>query len=97
MSTEDAPAQQVIYVERQGNGLATAGFVCSLVGAIFGLIPLFFWLAWILGPLGLVFGAVGWKHANKRGRGKGLAISGVILGLVAIGLGVIGYTILSDL
>ena len=96
MSTEEAKPQ-IIVIERRGNGMATAGFVCSLVGAILGLIPLLFFFAWVLGPLGLVFGGIGWKNARAGRGGKGLAISAVILGLIAIGLGIIGYTILSNL
>jgi hypothetical protein len=96
VSTENVQPQ-VIVIERRGNGMATAGFVCSLVGAVLGLIPLLFFFAWILGPLGLVFGAIGWKNARAGRGGKGLAIAGVILGIAAIGLGIIGYTILSNL
>lgn len=60
----------------QGNGMAVAGFVCSLVGLfLFGI---------ILGPLGIVFSAIGLSKAKKEGRPlRGLALAGLILGIVA--------------
>jgi hypothetical protein len=59
--TDPAPAptqQQVVFVERKGNGLSVAGFVCGLIGAIFGLIPILFWISFPLGILGIVFGMI---------------------------------------
>jgi hypothetical protein len=61
------------------DGLAVAGFVCSLVGLFVAGI--------LLGILGVVFGLIALKRIKKSGgsrRGKGLAIAGVILGFVAI-------------
>jgi len=62
------------------NGFAIAGFVCGLVGVVStgGL---------ILGILGVVFSAIGLARI-KKGRGgnfgRGLAIAGLVLGIVAI-------------
>ena len=92
------PPQQIVVVERKGNGLGVAGFVCGLIGAIFGLIPLLFWISFPLGVLGLVFGGIGWRRARRepeRG-GKGLAVAGVILGALAIILAIIGIAIIDD-
>ena len=53
------------------NGMAIAGFVCSL------LVPL----------LGLIFGAIGLGLANKRnGKFKGFAIAAVVISCVAVGI-----------
>jgi Na+/proline symporter len=98
-STPATPAaHQVVVIERKGNGLAVAGFVCGLIGAIFGLIPLLFWIAFPLGVLGLVFGGIAWHRARRdaeRG-GKGLAIAAVILGLLALVLAIIGIVIIDN-
>jgi len=74
------------------NGLAVASLVCGIVGAVFGLIPWTFWLAWILGILAIVFGAIGRKKADREpAAGKrSSATAGLILGVVAIILGIIG-------
>lgn len=95
---EAPPAPSVVIVQPKGNGLGTTGFVLGVIGAIFGLIPLLFWIAFPLGGLGLIFGSVGWRHAVKepeRG-GKGLAIAGTILSVIAIALAVVGATIINN-
>ena len=68
-------------------GLAIAGFCVALVGCIFGLIPLTFIFAFILGALGLVFGLIGRRH--------GLGKAATILAIVALCLGVIGAVIVN--
>jgi hypothetical protein len=57
------------------SGYATAGFVCGLVGVFLG------WILWPLPILGIVFGAIGWRH--KLGK------AGVILGVVSIVSGIL--------
>ncbi|MFJ8696351.1 DUF4190 domain-containing protein [Streptomyces roseolilacinus] len=73
------------------NGLGTAALVLGIIGTVSGFIPLFFWLAGVLGLLALVLGLVGRGRA-KRGEAtnKGLATTGAILGLVALVLSVVG-------
>lgn len=61
---------------RTGNGMAIAGFVCALVGI--------FVFQFILGPLGLIFGAIGWSGANRGAPHRGLAIASVIIGTIDI-------------
>jgi len=56
-----------------GNGLAIAGLVCGLVGLLF--FPI------ILGPLAIIFGAVGLSRANRGAGHKGMSIAAIILGI----------------
>ena len=96
----EAPAvqPQIIIIEKKGNGLGIAGFVCGILSAIFGLIPLLFFITFPLAVLGMVFGAIGWARARsdaQRG-GKGLSIAGLILGLIGFALGVWGLVIIDD-
>lgn len=65
-----------------GNGLAVAGFVLSLVGL--------FILWFICGTLGIIFGAVGLQRANRGAKYRGLAIAGLVIGIIDI----VGYIIL---
>ncbi|MFG2759255.1 DUF4190 domain-containing protein [Streptomyces wuyuanensis] len=76
------------------NGLGTAALVLGIIGALSGLIPFFFWLAGILGLIGLILGLSG-KGRVKRGEAtnKGVAVAGVVLGLVSLVLSVVGAVI----
>jgi hypothetical protein len=90
------PQQQVVYVERQGNGLAVASLVLGIVGAVMGLIPLTGFIAIICGLLGVIFGFVGWRKASSGAGRKGMAIAGLILSAIALTLGVVGLVIMND-
>ena len=57
-----------IRKHEETNGMAIAGFVCSF------LIPL----------LGLIFGAIGLKTANKTGNGRGLSIAGIVISIFSM-------------
>jgi Domain of unknown function (DUF4190) len=67
-----------------GNGIAVASLVCGILGVLlFGIFGMF------LGPLALVFGAVGISRANRGASGKGLAIAGLVMGCVATAVSVV--------
>jgi hypothetical protein len=65
--------------EKRTNGMALAGFICSLVGLfIFGV---------VLGVLGVIFSAIGLGKISKdpsKWKGKGMAIAGLIVGIIDI-------------
>ncbi|MFZ0667772.1 MAG: DUF4190 domain-containing protein [Acidimicrobiales bacterium] len=63
---------------KTANGLAVASLVCGLVGIFLFNI--------ILGPLAIIFGAVAWGRATRGAQGKGMAVAGVILGVVDVAL-----------
>jgi hypothetical protein len=59
------------------DGLAIAGFVCSLAGLFVAGI--------LLGTLGIVFSAIALSRMGSTGKkGRGLAIAGIVIGAVAI-------------
>ena len=60
----------------QSNGLAIAGLVCGLVGTVL--------FNYILGPLAIIFGGIGWSRANKGAAHRGMAIAAVVLGVIDI-------------
>jgi hypothetical protein len=63
---------------------------------VLGLVALvlcwFPFVNWVLAVLAIVFGALGISRANKVGRGKGFAISGLVTGAVG---GIIGILIVT--
>ncbi len=70
--------------DQRTNGMALAGFICSLAGLfIFGV---------VLGVLGIIFSAIGLGKIAKdssRWKGKGMAIAGLVVGVVDIILWII--------
>ncbi|MFF9852653.1 DUF4190 domain-containing protein [Streptomyces litmocidini] len=76
------------------NGLGTAALILGIIGTVSGFMPFLFWLAGILGVIALILGLVG-KGRVKRGEAdnKGVALTGVILGLVSLILSVVGIVI----
>ncbi len=66
------------------NGLATAGFVLALLGLLGCWIPVLNILAMVLAVVGVVLAAVGLAKSKKAGAGKGLAIAGLVMGVLAL-------------
>jgi hypothetical protein len=59
---------------QRNNGLAVAGLVCGLAGLVL--------FNYILGPLAIIFGGIGWSRGNRGANHKGMAIAAVVLGIV---------------
>jgi hypothetical protein len=70
------------YAPEKTNGLAIAGFVCSL----------FFWIYGIGALLGIIFGFIARSQIKRSGntqKGSGFALAGIIIGFVGIAIGII--------
>jgi uncharacterized membrane protein YkgB len=92
---QESPAQQQAYQQYQqlqpypqtpGNGVGVTGFVTGLLGLIFFWVP---FIGIILGILGVVFGGVGFQQFRKRGQTNGLAIAGLVLGIITVAIYII--------
>ncbi len=70
------------------NGLATAGFILGLIGLLGSFIPVINVVGIFIGVVGAILAVFGLVKANKSGVGKGLAITGLILGVLAVIIGV---------
>lgn len=95
--TTGADPHGVVYIERKGNGLAVAALVLGIIGTIFGLIPLTFFIALVCGVVGLGLGvpALIQAHRGRRG-GKVMAWFGVALSTIAFALSIWGALIVND-
>jgi hypothetical protein len=74
-----APANNSPVMTSSNSGLAIASLVCSLVGVVF--LPI------IGGLLGIILAAVALAQiriANQRVQGRGLALAGIIVGVVSV-------------
>lgn len=77
MAPQVPQLHQVVYppqvaVQQPSNGMATASLVLGILG---------FFLP-ILSILALIFGGIGISKANQGAGGKGLAVAGLVLGIV---------------
>ncbi|MEL7238977.1 MAG: DUF4190 domain-containing protein [Planctomycetota bacterium] len=67
------------------NGFSTAALVLGIVGLptfCTGIVPL----------LAIIFGVIGLRQAGAEGGGRGLAIAGIVLGTVGVGLAMLLWT-----
>lgn len=78
------PGPPVPEPQRGSNGLATAGFVLGLLGLLGSWIPVLNFVGILLGVVGAVLAAVGLAKSKRVGAGKGLAIAGLVLGVLAV-------------
>lgn len=73
--------------DQSRKGFAVTALVLGVVGVVFGLIPITYVIALGAGVLALIFGVLAWRW----GMGK----AGVILGVIAVGLGIWGAVIVN--
>jgi hypothetical protein len=76
-------------VVKGSNGLAVAGFVLALLGALSSFIPIVNIGGDFLAFLGLIFGIIGLVQSSKRGAGKGLSIAAIILAVAAFVISIV--------
>ncbi len=72
------PFDEAHSIKSAGMGLATAGLICGIAGLLF--------LGIILGPLAIIFGAIGLAQARKNaiGAGKSLATASLVIGIIDV-------------
>ena len=80
--------------QKAANGLATAAMVLGIIATVFGLVPFLFFIAFICGILGVVFGFIGRSRSMETGVGRKSATAGIATGAVGILLGIIGIIII---
>lgn len=68
------------------NGLGTAGMVLGIIAAAIGLIPFLGLLSFLVGPLAVILGAVGWT----RTRGARPTADNPVASMFGVGLGALG-------
>jgi len=79
-----APPSATIPAAKGSNGLAVAGFVLGLLGLLGSFIPVVNIGAIVLAVIGLALAGVGLFRSKTVRAGKGLAIAGLILSVLAI-------------
>ena len=78
-------------VTKKSNPFSIVAIVCGILATIGAFIPYTTYVAWIIGVLGIVFGALGMKKANETNTGHGLSVAGLVLGIIGTVIGFIGF------
>jgi hypothetical protein len=78
------------------NALAITGFVLAVLGLLGCWIPGVNFFAVVLGVAGLVLGIVGLLQVKKGKSGKGLALSAIVVGALAIVGSIIAWVVLAQ-
>lgn len=93
----DPSGAQAGRTQRSGTGaknrLATAALVLGIVAVGIGWLPFVFVIGVLAAVLALVFGAIGRRRSETSGTGRGFANAGLVLGCVALAVGVIGFAL----
>ena len=76
-----APQQVFVQAAAPTNGLGVAGFVTGLLGLILCWVP---WLGVLLAGIGVVLSGIGISTGKKKGASTGLAIAGLVCGIIAL-------------
>ena len=77
-------------MEKSSKGLSVAALVCGILGIVGSFIPVVCYFTLVLAILGIVFGAKAGKIAKETGETKGLATSGLVLGIIGTAFGAVG-------
>lgn len=94
---------QYVYVQHApkppSNGLAVAGMVLGIVGAVCSLIPFVgVFLCWLPALLGIIFGFIGLGTAKRTGGFRRVeAITAIVCGFLPIPIILFGVMILAGL
>ncbi|GAB3862660.1 hypothetical protein GCM10028801_28590 [Nocardioides maradonensis] len=84
-----APYGAPAIAPKGSNGLAVAGFVLGLLGALGSFIPVVNIGAIVLAVVGIILAGIGLARSKAVRAGKGLAIAGIVLGVLAIIIAII--------
>jgi hypothetical protein len=71
----------IIQAAAPTNGLGVAGFVTGLLGLVLCWVP---WLGILLAGVGIVLSGIAIPQGKKKGAGNGLAIAGLVCGIIAL-------------
>ena len=77
--------------QKKGNAFSIVALVCGLLAVIGAFIPFITYVAWIVGVLGIIFGALGMKRSKETNTGHGLAVAGLVLGIIGTVIGFLGF------
>jgi uncharacterized membrane protein HdeD (DUF308 family) len=83
------PPRQPIGTTSYRNGIGTAALVVGVVALVLAVLLIFFPIAFVLGILAVIFGAVGMRRATRgEANNRNHAMAGLICGAIALVLSI---------
>ena len=73
--------------------MGVASLVLGIVGIVFTFIPCLAGWSLLLTIPGLIFGIVGVSQSKKTGKGKGVAIGGLVCSIIGLAIATIWFVI----
>lgn len=87
----------IVHARVPANGVATAALVFGLIGVFFGLVPIGAFVAIVSAVFAVLLGIIGRRRARRLPvGGAGRAMAGLVLGVIAIVLSVIGFYVITQ-
>lgn len=77
--------------QKKGNAFSVVALVMGLIAIIGAFIPIITYAAWLVGIIAIVFGALGMKRSKETNTGHGLAVAGLVLGIIGTVIGFLGF------
>lgn len=75
---------------KQTNGMAIAALVCGIVGVVGCFLGYFAFVSLALSIVGIILGVKGMNVAKTTGKGHGLAVAGLVCGIVGAAFSLVG-------
>ena len=73
--------------------MGVAALVLGIIGTLFSLIPMLFWVGIPIALIALILGIVGRKAAVTNNQPTGVATAGMVLGIIGLVIGVIMWVV----
>ena len=73
----------------EGKGLGIAALVLGIIAVVLSFVPCLGMYAMFPGVIGVVLGAISMNQASKTGAARGMAIAGLVCGILGV---IIAYT-----
>lgn len=96
LGTSPGPRPGASGPSSSGNRAATAALVLGLIAVLTAWIPLLVVGGLVLAILAVVFGTKGLRQSRTSGVGKGRAVTGLVTGVLGLGLSVVGIVLTVD-
>ncbi|HEU5126965.1 MAG TPA: DUF4190 domain-containing protein [Glycomyces sp.] len=94
MAYTPGPAEPAREPEpRRGNGFAITALVLGIIALVLAFIPVVNLISFVLAIAAIVFGIVGLVASGKRHTGKGMSITGIVLGVITLAVAILMYTL----